>query len=148
MRNVFVAETAFDRLIRTSPEPAPAIGRPQFFGVNGEVDFATAEQGVGNAKDKFGVDRVDLESLSRFAFAPAPSFPSSEERDHLSASGLGREKEVRFEGKKSRRPFLMPAARQNGRANLAGGPARDENAWRAPARASRPRGDLQARRGT
>src|SRR2546423_15211036 len=107
MRNVFVAETAFDRLIRTSPEPAPAIGRPQFFGVNGEVDFATAEQGAGDAKDKFGFDRVDLESLSRFAFAPAPSFPSSQERDYLTAPGFARRTEVRFERKANRRSFVL-----------------------------------------
>ena len=99
MRDVSVANARIDASIRASPEPAPAIVGVRIFRVDNEVDrVALAKECARNAKNKFAIQLVYFERLSRLTVAPAPALPFPNEKAIQLAFYFHGEKQIRFEG--------------------------------------------------
>src|SRR6476620_7599554 len=108
MRNVFVSDPGFDRRIRATPEPTPAVVRLWIFCVDDEIDgLGFTQERSRNPKNKFAAQLANVESLRGFALTPAPALPPGEERMDRIVPDLRREKEIRLERQKNRRSFCV-----------------------------------------
>src|ERR1700731_2244780 len=106
MRNVFVPDATRHASIGASPEPAPTVIRVGVFRVNREVYFSGApEEAARNVKGQFALREGRLEGACRHSLAPAPAFPSADEKLDPIFSQFRRQEEVAFERQEHGRAF-------------------------------------------
>src|SRR6476660_4541905 len=100
MRNVFIADSALDRFIRATPQPAPTVVSSWILDVAGEIDaVAVAQDRARNADDQRSVRGGRLECVGLFACAPSPVGPSPDKTSCAASPNLDEQDEIGLEGK-------------------------------------------------